>query len=355
VTTREFLDADETEEARAPELPSDQELTWTAFKGKFAINSGARVKVYRQTPKGRQYCFYGSPSEIDEESIRIFHCKQPYAHEQGDYILALEVDGQLQEPFSVPIAPQVSTPGTETTVGSSGGMAEVLRMIQAQNERLERLMLEQNRTPMVEMIDAMSKLDQMRNAGGGGGLGNVETLMKAIDIGRNLNAPEAQDWQTMLMSTLKEAAPVLLPMLSRIAAKPEAPKPQTLEQVPTEVQPVQLDDTEKQAVRGMLAYLKKKAMAGSDPLLYIDLVVDNAEEQPYARLISEIVNNDFSAFTAIDPELAQPQYVHFFRTIHDGIRSVFTPKGPVAVSTAGKSGDKANASGNGTTGKGGGK
>src|SRR5215831_10687554 len=134
ITTREYRDADE-EPKRLPAevIPDQRELTWSAFVGKFP-GRGTKVKIYRATPRGKQYCFFGTPEEIDEEAIRIFHAKQPYAAEPGDYYLALEIDGELQEPFHVPIAPQISTPGSDPHASAGGGaVQEVIRMLQAQN------------------------------------------------------------------------------------------------------------------------------------------------------------------------------------------------------------------------------
>jgi len=330
------------------------EISYTDFVAKNRGAKGCRVKVYRETPRGRQYCFFGSPEEISDEYIRQHHAKQPYASEEGHYVLVPEVNGETRDGFPVYIAPQVGTPGTaQEGGGQSGGMAELVRGLQAQNERLERMLLERERTPMVEMFDCMLKLDQLRGGQQPQQL-PIESLMKAVEIGRSLNPTETETWNGLLMSTLKDNAPMILEMLNRFV-----PKPAQAAQVPPPGQPVQerisetmsADAQEQGIFKEIISFLKVKAVRNSDPNLYIEVVVDNREDPLYAKLIREITTKEFSEFAAIDPEISQPQYVGFFHVIYDGIRSLFTPKGTVAASTDGKAGNKKHTPPNGATGK----
>src|SRR5215470_15150475 len=94
---------EETFERDTPNTdPDPAEQSYTSFIQGFSEAKGCHVKVHRQTPRGRQYCFTGTPEEIgSEETIRIFHAKQPYAHEDGLYYLSVEVNGQLRSCFPV--------------------------------------------------------------------------------------------------------------------------------------------------------------------------------------------------------------------------------------------------------------
>lgn len=101
-----------------------------------------------------------------------------------------------------------------------------------------------------------------------------------------------------------------------------------------------------------LNYMKRKALAGSDPGLYIDIVIDNRDEPLYGQLIRRILESDFSAFAAIDPDIARPEYEPFFRAIYDGVRSVFIQPHPVESAAGGENGNGGNIEKDGRTRKG---
>ena len=361
ITTRQIVDADEEPEEREinSAIKDDPgEASYTQFVSRFSGAQGCRVKLYRQTPRGRPFCYSGTPEEITEESIREFHAKQPYANEEGTYILAVEVNGEPRSSFPIMIAPQVGTPGA--TPEPSGGMAEIVRLLQAQNDRLEARLAQQDRAPMSEMFDCMLKLDQLR--GGGKSELPIDAIMKAVEIGKSLNPSAADDWNSLLISTLKDNGPMLMGLLTNLL-KPGPTKtiPAALPEQPIQPQeeqpmPEQTEEERMQIVyKATIDFLKKKAEKASDPGLYVDMIVDNREEPIYARLIHRIVNEDFSAFIALDPDLGREPYNGFFRFIYDRIQHVFKPKDTVAAHSGRKAGDKANASANGATGKGSGK
>lgn len=321
------------------EPPDPAEESYSAFITKWG-REGAKVRVYRVTPQGKQYCFLGTPEEIDPESLRLFHAKQSYAHETGSYLIEIEVNGEVRSPFPVLIAPQTNAPGIPEQSGSSGGaMSEMMRLLMAQNERLERLAMAANKTPLNEMADTLMKLDQLR--GGGGNGTQMDTLMKAVELGQKLNG--SGDTDTWL-GLVKEVAPHVAPLLGQIAARLGAGQNGGGEAVNEEV-----------ILKQGVGYLKKKALAGSDPLLYVDIVIDNREEPLYAKLIHRILENDFSAFASIDPEISRPEYEPFFRSIYDGIRSAFIPTDSMEVDTSGAGGNNRNTKPDGKAGKGGGK
>jgi hypothetical protein len=346
-------------EARQPAVELDPaEQSYTAFIAGFSEAKGCRVKVHRQTPRGRQYCFTGTPEEIDsEETIRLFHAKQPYAHEDGLYYLSVEVNGELRSCFPVNIAPQVGAP--EQQQQASGGMAEMLRMIQAQNERLERFLMDgrqREQPPMLEMVEGLQRLDQMR--GGSQQQLPIDTLMKAIELGQKMNGAgvPVDSWEGMLRDVIKENAPALVPVLLSAfrgnqqqipePVPPGAPERKEAAVTP-EQQQQQVERVMQDSLKAAIVFLKNKAKRNSDPGLYVDMIVDNREDPLYARLISDILDKDFSAFAAIDPEIEKPEYDAFFRFIYNGIRSVFDQSRAVADDSKGKAGNKGDAANNG--------
>jgi hypothetical protein len=103
------------------------------------------------------------------------------------------------------------------------------------------------------------------------------------------------------------------------------------------------------------AFLKRKCLAGSDPGLYIDIIVDNRDEPTYQKLIHAVLTREFSEFAALDPEIERPPFNEFFRFIYDGLRSVIKGENQMANDTGGKSGDAGNTDANGKSRKEGGK
>lgn len=341
------------------------EQAYSEFMTKNRGVEGCRVRIRRQTPQGRQFCISEPPEAIEsiEEYLAAYHAKQIWSTEEGVYFVSVDVHGETRSAFCIRIAPMLNTP----SVAASGGMAASaeVRMLQEQIRRLEDMVRHTERPPMMDMVDGLAKLDQLRG-GQNGGL-NLDSIIKCIDIGTKMNGGGAaadSGWEGMLRDVLKENAPGIIGLLQMGVAKLSAGKPaepvQQQPAQPAQAEPARVEESmepseqEIMILRQGLAFLKKKALAHSDPGLYVDLIVDNREDPLYARLISKIVETDFPAFAAVDPDLAKPEYRDFFGFLHDRIRHVFKPADTMATTGGGKRGNKGNASGNGTSGKSGG-
>jgi hypothetical protein len=335
----EYVDG---EDERPEILPGDPaEETYAAFMAKWG-REGAKVRVYRVTPQGKQYCFLGTPEEIDPESLRLFHAKQSYAHETGSYLIEVEVNGEVRSPFPILIAPQTNAPGVPEASSAGGAMGEVLKMMAAQNARLEQLLLSRNQEPLGSMADTLIKLDQLR--------GNqqkelpADVIMRAIELGRSVGGGGGEGDTTLkVLELLKESLPAVLPVVKGIVGSLTQRNGGGGEEVPV------IND--EFLLKQGLTYLKKKALAGSDPGLYVDLIVDNREEPLYEKLIRRILETDFSAFAAVDAEISRPEYEPFFRTLYDGIRSVFIEPNTVEVDSSGEGGNASNSPGDEKPGK----
>src|SRR6516162_1056376 len=185
------------------------EQAYSEFVGRFRGTQSCRVKVYRQTPRGRQYCFSGSPEEIEsEETIRLYHAEQPYAHEEGNYVLYVTVNGELRDPFPINISPQIKGPGLPASPSSGMAVDPGLRSLQDQMNRLELRLTQQDKPPMLEMVDGLAKLDQLR--GGSGGAMGMDTIVKCIEIGSRMNGGGSGNgggdarWEGMLRDIIKD-------------------------------------------------------------------------------------------------------------------------------------------------------
>lgn len=347
VITRREIEDDDIEERPAPSIEMDPaEETYAAYvrsQGK----DGVVVKVYRQTQRGRQYCYLGNPDEIDDENVRLYHSKQPYAREEGMYYLDVFVHGERRNSFPLPIAPQVSTPGSDTAHSSNNGMETVVRLLQEQNARLEsRLMTvqQQEREPIGALADAMLKLQQIQGGSGGNQM-SADTLLKAIELGRTMGGDGGGDtWQRLLADVVREGMPVIVPLLQGLMQKQTTPNGGP----PMAITGQQVSAAEIAAFKKLTGFLKKKCLAGSEPALYVELVLDNQDE--YGQLLHWINAQEFSAFAALDPEIASEPYKAFFEFLFNGLRQATKGKNQVGPAEAGKTGDASNTPANGKIG-----
>jgi hypothetical protein len=333
---------DEREDERESIISDPVEDTYSSYVASQSGLEGVVVKVYRQSEKGRQYCFMGPPAEISDESVRLYHARQPWAREEGMYFLKVLVHGDPRTEFSIPIAPQVGTLGAAGPGADGGADHAVVRLLMEQNARLEALVMRGNqaeREPLGATVDALYKLDQMRGAKEL----PMDTLMKAIELGKTLSggsgvAADGSEW----MGLIKEAIPIFGSMLAR---QPQQPPQQA--QI-TGGQPMTTEAQEDAQLRGVIAFLKKKCLAGSHPELYIEIVADNYEDDAtYQRLVSRVLDREFSEFAALDPDITKPTFEPFFRFLFNGLRSRFKPENPMEPTSAGQSGHTSNTSGNG--------
>lgn len=325
------------------------EESFSQFRQKFGTE-GVIVKIYRRTPRGVQYCFHGVPSEIDEEVVRLYHSKQSYAGEEGQYSARCFVNGEGRDSFPILIAPQVAAPGLDGGMGFAGGQSDVIKLLMAQNERLEQRLNQtafQEREPLSSLADAMVKLQSLQPKSDL----PLDTLIKAVELGRTLSGDggnSTSEWGPILKDVLSQAGPVIGQLLGGLVAKTQ-PQPAAI----AEGQPMNAEATEQQMelmLRQAIGLLKRKCLGGSDPALYIEVIYDNREDATYQALIHRILDKPFSAFIDIDPEIGTGHYEAFFITIYNGVREAFSESSAVVVDPAQQKGNTADAKGNGGAG-----
>lgn len=349
----EFLgDTDDDEPKERPAFEFDPaEESFSQFRSKFGTE-GVLVKIYRRTPRGVQYCFSGVPSEIDEEVVRLYHAKQAYASEEGQYAARCYVNGEARDSFPILIGPQLAAPGSDPH-GGMAGQNDVVKLLLAQNERMEaRLnsMSQVEREPLSSLADAMLKLQQLQPKQDL----PIDTIMKAIELGKQMGGgSEGSEWMPLAKEVLSQAGPLLSSLLGNLGARPRPAATETAAVIAApEGGNMQADD---EMLRPVFVFLKRKCLAGGDPGLYIDVVIDNRDEVLYQKLIHAVLTREFSDFAAIDPEIQKPPYDKYFRFIHDGLRSAFSKPDPVAADTGGEGGNASDVTGNGKPRKAGGK
>lgn len=327
------------------EPPSEAELSYESFIGGFP-QDGLQIKVYREGER-REYCFRAKPHELQDahEAIRLYHAKQPYCAERGEYTLEVFVNGEARNSFTIYIAPQVPVSPAPSPYGSMAGDSTV-RLLMEQNARLEALLRNQSsdREPIGALADAMLKLQQIQ--------GNarpqempIDTVMKCIELGKTLSGGEGgggDDWKSILSPIL----PYVMPILQTVMQ----PKPPALAQPSPAVEgnPASMPNEDQMILAG-IQFLKQKCLARAHPGLYVEFVYDNKDAPQYQGLIRRILAGELSEFAKLDPEITKEPYADFFKYFFDGLRSAFNADNPMAGDTGGPRGDAPNASNNGAT------
>lgn len=320
------------------------EESFGQFRSKFGTE-GVLVKIYRRTPRGVQYCFSGVPSEIDEEVVRLYHAKQPYAHEEGQYSARCFVNGEGRDSFPILIGPQVAVPGSSDHGGMAQGRDGVLiTYLERLEARIER-MQSQEREPLSSLADAMVKLQSLQPKTEM----PLDQLMKAVELGKMISGggSDSGEWGPIIKEALSQAGPLLGALVSGLQKRQVG--------AIAEGETMGGGQTEDFMLRQAFAFLKRKCLAGSDPGLYIDIILDNRDDATYQKLIHAVLNKEFSSFAAIDPEIGQPPFLAFFRFIYDGLRSAIEEQNKMAGDSGGESGDASDSPSDGGARKAGGK
>src|SRR5215470_15028819 len=195
VTT--FEDA-EPAEASVPALELDpDEETLSSIMGQFGPGDVV-IKVYRQTPNGLEYLYPAGP-EVNEESVRA-SCGP------GRYILKVIISGEFRKAIPINIGQTL-----QQQQGGNGGAPgyDFQRMIFDRLQQLEQRLLQPQaeREPINSVADALVKLNTL--GGRTDPLITVETIMKCIEIGKELGGKGGDDWKGIIADVAKEAMPVV--------------------------------------------------------------------------------------------------------------------------------------------------
>lgn len=332
MTTREYEEPEVRDYSDLPPLDEEadpDEDVLRSIRERFGSN-GYEVKVYRVTQSGKSYCFTDGP-DISEESIR----SNPYGG-HGRFVLQVMVNGELRRVEQV----NIEAPQAPAASGSGGAQdSAVVRLL----ERIEARLNAGPQEPMSNVLNAVVSL--INNQNQKPQETTLDQFIKVFEVVRGMQpADSANDLTGILGGIAKQVAPVLLPALMGGGATASAPV----------VEGGQMS-TDEMVLRQGIAFLKKKCMIGADPALYLDFILDNADDPRFGRLAQLAASEGFEFFVSLDAELGQPPYQPYFKLIYDGLRSALNPVHQVEVDTSRAGGDKANTSRNGAAGKGGSK
>lgn len=320
ITTEEFLDEDE----RRPPPESidtrfiEEEETLQNIVGQFGPGD-VRVKVYRRSPGGggRDFVFAES-GMVTEETLQDYGA--------GKYDLDIYINDVFRKRLSLGIA---SRSNVAVNPGGDGGSRFLEQQLHIMREEI-RALRQQPQSSALELAQAVRALKEVTGNEPSGG-GAVETLKLAMEIAKMIKGVPDED--NSFMGTLKDVVKeVGAPLVKTFLDSRAGPSPNGGMALPA-------GDPVEAMLRQGIAFLKKRALVNADPGLYVDLLVDNAEDERSRYVISAALTQEFEFFTKFDPELGQAPYLEFFRAVYDGLRSAFKPPDPVAIPGGRAAGD----------------
>jgi hypothetical protein len=289
----------------------------------FDDRNGLELKYYLAQPGGS--AFIGAyPDIIPEAQL------QEWYPSGGKFEIRIYIHGEFRDRKFMMIAPR---PGG--SVGNGNGSHDpYLREILTEL----RTMRQAPQTSVGELAQALKALHEIRPPES-----NNTAFLEAIKLGIQLSGgkvpiEEDDSFGGIVKGVLKEAGPSIVQGLLASRQVPNGPPNQLAAAPPAPTPEAQMGLVLKAGIQ----FLKKKAMAGADPELYIAFALDNCEDERFAPIIHAILTQDFSAFATLDAEISQPPYEQFFRTLYDGIRSEFSKANPVATAPSGSGGNVRN-------------
>src|SRR5262245_42211774 len=328
---------EEPEPESIPVLDDPDEETLSGIVNQFGPGD-VSIKVYKLLPTGREYCYTAGP-ETNEETIRAS------GYGPGKYLMQVLINGEFRKAIPIGIAAIQTPSGVPVQQGESPMMQVLLSRLSQLEQRLSN---PREQEPINAVADALVKLNTL--GGRSDLIITVETIIKCQEIGQDLGGKGGDDWKGILADVVKEAMPVIGSVLAQRAVQNGgmAGTPAPTQAALPPAQEVNVEEQMKAQLKAGIDFLKQMAIIpDSDPGLWVDVIVARRNEQAYAQLIHKAIAEEFSAFIAIDPTISSPEYQPFFRSIYDGIRSVFSSSHPVADDPKRPTGNKGNTKGNG--------
>ena len=319
----------------ADELPDEYEAVQNVLS-QFG-ETGVKIKVSKQGPKGPEYCF--STEELDEDYIQQYFGG-------GRYVLRIYVNDQFQRSVPLNIADRKAIPNgpAQHTQNDS-----VLEMMREHNKTLLTILQSAlngggARSSVSELSAAIKDLGFHNNGNGGGMEKMIDVFMKGMELSDR--AGGKGDWKTELFQVIRDVAPGAMEMMKN---NNNQPRPSTA-LPPVTPAPAQVTDEHAQ-IRQLFTYLKTRCMGGVHADLIVEWTVSHSQDPQYQYFIGFALNTPFEEIVKIDPEVGREPYKPWFESIINGLRLSFTDEDTVeSTVTAFPGGDKANAPVNGGVG-----
>jgi hypothetical protein len=286
-----------------------------------------KIKISKMTRGGAEYCY--STETIDEDFLQ-----QEFGG--GRYACKIFVNDVYRKTFYLNIAQRL------TVNAAHGGMADnsTIAFLKEQIQDLRsQLNGGRDRTPIGELAEAMVKIQQLN--GGGGIQAQLDILKTGIELGRSGGGSNEKGDD--LLSIVREALPIVGTMVKNQRGNtPDNPGIIPAHRTENTLPDKKSDDLIHQG----LAYLKRQAFKGADPLLFVDFVAINADDPQYQGLLRFALSSDVSALATYDADIGKPPLSAWFQQFLDGLRQAFAPNDSVEVDSSGESGDSGDTGGN---------
>jgi hypothetical protein len=330
ITTEEFLEEEPARELPIdPRIGVDDETLDYALK-QFDDRGGLELKYYLTQPGGSAF-IGGYPDIIPESQL------QDWYPQGGKFEVRIYVHGEFRDRRFMMIAPR---PGGMTGGQGDSGIVGLLKeQIQMLRDEIRSRPNHAPQSSALELAQAVAAMQQLN--GGGNKNDSVETVRLAMELAKMIKGvPETDDsFMGVVKDVVKESGPGLLQAFMAGSKNPSMMPPTGLQ---TPVLPASPEEQITASMKAGIDFLKKKALAGADVGLYIDMAVDNRELETFAPILHAILTQQFEVFASVDPEIGKPPYAEFFRAFYDGLRSAFSPTDSVVELGSGKAGNVAD-------------
>lgn len=311
-------------EAEAPDTPQ-QEVNESGEIQEFLTGLALpdnQLKIYRYQPDGSlSYVGIGPMTGNIEEHIKsefgggkykllIVDGRNRLQGRKTLYIAGPPADRRPQVPPSPPPPPQVQS--VPDTVGLQ---IQFLQQELAAQRQLITSLLEKLATrdgssgsTMKELLEAITVARGLMTPQNPVSAVSdiIGVLRQGIEIGASGGLPERSIWESVAGEMIKVLPNILGGLRGRAAAPAPAENPPD-------------GDMLREKIAAGLAYLKGRAERGTDPNLWVDVILQNLDDPQWRPFIS-LLDRPFEEFASIDPDINRPPYQAFFRSIYDGVK-----------------------------------
>jgi hypothetical protein len=159
-------------------------------------------------------------------------------------------------------------------------------------------------TDLITAVKALKDTTQPQQSGVTQLTELVGLIKMGVELGATGGMPE-KGW----IDHLKDAAKLLPDALAAMkTAQPAQAQPNN-----------DGGDPRVPVLRGIINYLKPKALAGSDVGGWVFLAMENVSDPKWAPLV-QLVNAPYEEIAKVDEDLLKPQYRHWFESLFNGIK-----------------------------------
>lgn len=284
----------------------------------------ARVFVYRADHTGKIFLTNCEPNFWSEQWLQQSYGEGTYyiqiRNHKGNWGGARTVRiGPLpagEKPAQ--IVPAVATPAAQANGQLDLRTQLLIDELNAQRQMIMK-MIERpaEGTSMTELVQAMAALKAMTTPSPEAVTG-MEAIMSILKTGMEIGATgNVEMKKDGILSTIKEALPILGEVVKTVFAKSNAENPQGSMAAQL---PAAGEDRSLAMLRHGISYLKQKALQGKRPDVYIDFILENLDDpqwQPFLKMCQ----GPFEEIAKIDPDLLNAPFRPWFEQLWNELKA----------------------------------